>query len=101
MRTMTKTAAIKTAQSACGSIIRRSSTDYICMVPYRDDKIDGPSTEMQASTYPQIRARRAVKVARIALYLMGKADLIEDAEYTAYQSGIGNAKRIVDVVISN
>lgn len=68
---LSKTAALKAAQAACGRIIRRSSTDYVCFVPYYDAKPDGPSTELQADSYPKAVAMRARKVADIALTLMG------------------------------
>jgi len=78
---MSKTAALRAAQEACGRITRRSSTDYVCYVPYYDDKLDGPSTELQASTYPQLVAHRARKVARIAAGLMG---LVPDSDKEAW-----------------
>jgi hypothetical protein len=74
---LSKTAALRAAQAACGRIIRRSSTDYVCYVPFYDTRPDGPSTELQASDYWKCRARRTHKVAHIALALMG----IDDADY--------------------
>lgn len=68
---LSKTAALKAAQAACGSIYRRSSTDYVCLVPYYDTKPRGPSTELQASDYWRCRAARTRRVATIALALMG------------------------------
>jgi hypothetical protein len=73
---LSKTAALREAQGACGKPIRRSSTDYVCYVPY--DRIDGPSTELQANSYPSIVAHRARKVARLALVLMGAIKTEED-----------------------
>lgn len=70
-RPMSKTAALKAAQAACGSIRRRSATDYVCYVPYYDTKPRGPSTEVQASDYWKCRAARTRRVAEIALALMG------------------------------
>lgn len=69
--TISKTAAIKAARHAVGSIIRRSSTDYVIYAPYYDADPSGPSTELKASTYPQARQRRTQKVADVALALMG------------------------------
>lgn len=68
---MSKTAALKAAQAACGSIYRRSSTDYVCYVPFYDTKPDGPTTELQSYDYWRCRAARTRRVASIALALMG------------------------------
>lgn len=69
--TMSKTAAIKAARKAVGHIIRRSSSDYVIYAPYYDAQLDGPSTELQANTYPQAMLRRTQKVADVALEQMG------------------------------
>lgn len=68
---MSKTAALKAAQAACGRVHRRSGTDYVCFVPYYD-RVDGPSTELQADSRPKCVAWRSRKVARLALHLMGR-----------------------------
>lgn len=99
---LSKTAALRIAQDACGSIIRRSGTDYVCYVPYYDDKCDGPSTELQADSYTKIVQRRATKVATIALNLMGVEEAAFKADYTVYNGwGSMSAKSIVEAVIKN
>lgn len=69
--TPSKTAAIKAARRAVGDINRRSSTDYVIYAPYYDADPSGPSTELQANSYPQALQRRTQKVADVALALMG------------------------------
>lgn len=69
--TLSKTAAIKAARKAVGHINRRSGTDYVFYAPYHDAQPAGPSTELQANTYPQAVQRRTQKVADVALALMG------------------------------
>jgi len=98
---MSKTAALKAAQAACGRIIRRSRTDYVCFVPYYDQKPDGPSTELQADSYPKAVAMRARRVADIALALMG----LEwagpwEVERTQVWFGETSARGIVDRVLA-
>lgn len=106
-KSMSKTAALKAAQAACGSIYRRSSTDYVCNVPYYD-RPDGPSTELQASDYWRCRAARSRVVASIALALMGyertpRDDYQAEAEIEAainYHHET-TARGIVERVIAN
>lgn len=69
--TLSETAAIKAARRAVGSIIRRGQFDYVIYAPYYDADPAGPSTELQANTYPRARQCRTQKVANIALALMG------------------------------
>lgn len=69
--TLSKTAAIKAARKAVGSIHRRSSTDYVIYAPYYNDQPSGPSTEIRACSYPEALLRRSQKIADIALDLMG------------------------------
>lgn len=103
MTAMSKTAALKAAQAACGSIIRRSGTDYVCYVPYYTTQIDGPSTEIQAYSYPRAVNARARVVAEIALHLMGQwrseeyetDSLIEAASHAGHAS----AKAMLDYVL--
>lgn len=47
-----KTAALGLARRRVSSPIRRSSTDYLVVGPYRDSDPHGPHTEVQRSTYP-------------------------------------------------
>lgn len=98
---LSKTAALKAAQAACGRIIRRSSTDYVFAVPYYDAKPDGPSTELQADSYPKAVAMRARRVADITLTLMG----LEwagwwEVERTQFWFGETTARGIVDRVVA-
>lgn len=93
---MSKTAALKAAQAACGRIIRRSSTDYVCYVPFYDTRPDGPSTELQASDYWKCRAWRTRKVARIALALMGIDDPDYQIEHAAEVAGETTARGILE-----
>lgn len=105
MSNLSKTAAIREAQRACGRPIRRSSTDYVCYVPYYDTDISGPSTELQADSYPKLVAYRARKVAHIALELMGACaseDERIDAECAmdrACQWGSISARELVDAAL--
>jgi len=69
--TMSKIAAIKAARKAVGHIIRRSSSDYVIYAPYYNAQPVGPSTELQASSFPQAVLRRTQKNADVALALMG------------------------------
>lgn len=69
--TLSKTAAIKSSRKAVGHIIRRSNTDYVFYAPYYNSDLAGPSTELQASSYPQALLRRTQKIADIALKQMG------------------------------
>lgn len=103
---MSKTAALKAAQAACGSIHRRSSTDYVCYVPYYDAKLDGPSTEIGADSYAKCLAFRTRTVATIALALMGYERIARDdyqveAEIEAAVHYETTAKGIVERVIAN
>lgn len=93
---MSKTAALKAAQAACGSIYRRSSTDYVCFVPFYDDRPDGPSTELQASDYWRCRAWRSRKVAHVALALMGIANDEHAVEFAAEVAGETSARGILE-----
>jgi len=67
---MSKTAALAMARKAVGDVHRRSSTSYTVYGPYRANKPDGPSTEMQKSSFPAAAAMRAHWVAEVALYAM-------------------------------
>lgn len=97
---MSKTAALKAAQNAVSKVIRRSSTDYVVYAPYYSDKPNGPSTELQASTYPQAVIMRSEKVADIALSLMGVYDTFSDdmciVGYIVYKYGHMPPTKIVD-----
>lgn len=101
-----KTAALKAAQEACGRVHRRSATDYVCMVPFYDNNLSGPSTELQADSYPKCRAWRTRKVARIALHLMGAIKTNEDyiaaegAFETACRWGSVPARALLDAALA-
>lgn len=103
---LSKTAALREAQAACGKIIRRSSTDYVCYVPYYDTDISGPSTELQADSYPKLVAHRARKVAHIAIELMGVCANEEqriDADWgmeKATNWGTISARALVDAALA-
>lgn len=98
---LSKTAALKAAQAACGSICRRSSTDYVCYVPFYDTKPHGPSTELQASDYWRCRAARTRRVATIALALMGvDGDEGWEIERAVCLHGETTARGIVDRVLA-
>lgn len=105
MTKLSKTAALREAQAACGRPIRRSSTDYVCYVPYYDDRTDGPSAELQADSHPKIVMHRAHKVASIALALMGLTDTneerieAEEAMMMATNWGTVPAKHLVEAAI--
>lgn len=105
MSRLSKTAALREAQAACGTPIRRSSTDYVCYVPYYDSDPSGPSTELQANSYPKIIAARAHKVASIALAIMGLTETnearieAEEAMMMATNWGTVPAKRLVEAAI--
>ena len=100
-RHMSKTAALKAPQAACGGIIRRSSTDYVCFVPYYDAKPDGPSTELQADSYPKAVAMRARRVADIALALMGlELAGCWEVDRTQFWFGETTARGMVDRVLA-
>lgn len=102
---LSKTAALRAAQNACGSVYRRSGTDFVCMVPYRRDQPSGPTTELQSYSYPRAVRMRSRVVAEITLVLMGawrseefeSDSLIEEASY----SGITSASGIVDFVLEH
>lgn len=105
---LSKTAALKAAQAACGSIYRRSNTDYVCTVPLRDDDPHGTRTEIQAYDFWRCRSARSRMVANIALALMGyertpRDDYQVEAEIEAainYHHET-TAKGIVERVIAN
>jgi hypothetical protein len=69
--TLSKTAAIREARTYVSLPHRRSATDYVVYSPYRHTDPTGPSTEMQADSYPKALGRRTEQVAYIALTLMG------------------------------
>lgn len=98
---MSKTAALKAAQAACGRIHRRSRTDYVCFVPYYDQRPDGPSTELQADSYAKAAVMRARRVADIALALMGVTQAAGrwEVERAQFWFGETSAKGIVDRVL--
>jgi hypothetical protein len=77
--TLSKTAAIKAARKAVGSIIRRSNTDYVFYAPYYNGDLTGPTTELKASSYPQAVLRRTQKIADIALEQMGHGRAVVEA----------------------
>lgn len=64
---ISKTAALKAARKAVGQINRRSATDYVFYARHGE--------EIQATSYPEALARRAEKVAYVALELMGYRDV--------------------------
>ncbi len=98
---MSKTAALKAAQAACGRIHRRSRTDYVCFVPYYDQRPDGPSAELQADSYAKAAVMRARRVADIALALMGVTQAAGwwEVERAQFWFGETSAKGIVDRVL--
>lgn len=91
--TTSKTAAIREARRAVSTPTRRSSTDYVVYAPYYDAQPDGPSTELQASSYPKALAMRSRKCACVALALMGKLD--EEAVYAIEYMDGGNVDALV------
>lgn len=103
---LSKTAALRAAQSACGRIIRRSSTDYVCYVPFYD-RPGGPTTELQASDYWKCRLWRTRRVASRALVLMGYDRSADDfaleweIERAVTYVGATNAKEIVEAVVES
>ena len=101
---MSKTAALKAAQAACGRIIRRSSTDYVCYVPFYD-RPGGPTRELQASDFWKCRLWRTRRVASIALCLMGYERSADDfaleweIERAVSHVGATSAKAIIETVV--
>lgn len=77
--TLSKTAAIKKARKVVGHLMRRDGGDYVFYTPYKKSDIEGPDTEVSASTYPLIIARRTQCVADVALALMGYRDVLVEA----------------------
>ena len=78
--TMSMTDAIREASSLVGAPQRRSATDWVFYAPYRAADTSGPRTEVQACSYAASRAKRATRVAEVALALMGKLDAESRAE---------------------
>lgn len=73
---MSKTAAIAKARGYVGQPIRRSSTDYVVYGPYRVTEPNGPSTELQRSSYPKALSARTEWVAEVALAFMGHGTML-------------------------
>lgn len=69
---MKRAQAQRVAYKACGQVIRRSRTSYTCIVPQYSNQPDGPTVELQASSYAAIRKRRMRIMAEVALHLMGE-----------------------------
>ena len=79
---MSKTAALRAAQAAVGRP-HGHGTSWCLYHPWHDDKLNGPSTEMRASSYAVLKQARAQRVAELALALMG----VKDAGYTIAAAG--------------
>lgn len=95
---MSKTQAIKTAQSAVGNLHRDASGHgYYMMVPWEYTKPHGPTTQISKITsYQWARQWRAVVVAEVAMRLMGvDGYTAEVVRHEAESKGIGNVKEII------
>lgn len=95
MTTISKTAALREARAAVGSIIRRGPTDYVVYGPWRTDKPWGPSTEMRRGTYPAAVIMRTHWIVSIALALLGIDDPDID-EWLTYAAGSGDARTLLN-----
>lgn len=95
MKTMSKTAAIKLAQS-CVGMPQGRGTSWQIHGPYRHDNLSGPSTTINATSYPNAMFKRRNWVAAIAGHLMGIP--ADDVYFAAYDFGKGSVKDIIDFV---
>lgn len=93
---LSKTTALDTASRAVGPICG-SKTSWSFTTPYRDTELDGPSTDVRANSYAAAVAKRANRVAGIALVLMGYAP--EDAAYLVGDQ-YGSAREMVNRAIA-
>jgi hypothetical protein len=91
---MSKTAAIKAAREHVGQIVRRSSTDFTFVGPYRTAEPAGPRTDINASTYPKAQIKRRQLIAAVALHLMGR-----DPRWVWAQEEPGSLEQIIDEAI--
>lgn len=95
--TLSKTAAIARARGYVSMPTRRGATDFVVYAPYSSTDPEGPSQEIQRSTYPAAMLARSRMVARIALHLMGKlTDDAEEAIETAHDRGVTDAKSLIE-----
>ena len=76
--TMSKTSAIKAARAAVGQITRTGEHSYRFFAPYYSGRTNGPTTEVTANSYWKAREYRTLRVALLALELMG---IKEDGEW--------------------
>lgn len=88
---MTKTEALKVAANAHGAPMGRG-TSWCFYAPYYSKQPSGPSTEVRATSYSDAAAKRARRVASMALELMGYS--MEDAESLTYDQR-GSARDIL------
>lgn len=93
MQTLSKTTALKMAQSVVG-MPTGCGTSWQIYGPYRYDNLAGPSTSINATSYPQAMLKRRNWVVTIAGHLMGLA--ADDVYFAAYDFGRGSAKDIID-----
>jgi hypothetical protein len=94
MKTMSKTEALKTASRAVGAPMGRGSS-WTFYGPYYSDRLDGPSAEHKASSYPAIVRRRSQCVVEIAVALMGIKG------YVDIDSLSGGAREMLAQVLSD
>ena len=85
---LSNTAALRAAQAAVGRPFGHG-TSWCLYHPYYD-RVDGPTTEMSDSSYTALMQRRAIRVAELALALMG----IRDA--AIYSNAPGSARELLN-----
>lgn len=98
MNAMSKTAALKAARNAVGTPCGRG-TSWQVYGPYYSTAagLRGPSTSVNADSYPKAAAMRAHWVASLALSLMGYDG--DDAECAIYDD-TGSAADLLNSAIS-
>jgi len=101
MSKITKTEAIRAAQSAVGRPAGRGSS-WSFYGPDDVSNPSGPSTEIRASSYSAIVGKRAKYVASVALAMMGvaqKFDSISPVDYVDHMQGPMSAAQYVAEVM--